>query len=175
MTRFTGASALRVGLLAGLLAAGCGVGNDGGFQGTNTLGRICSASLTITGSFEQGMAKPADVNGCWPVGTWTFSAAIASNDCDTAPTFLPQYQFKVDQTLDADGNPEQSFTYLTDPNSHFRVKVTSGGAGQCEGELDLYSTDGTEVWILHPELYDDLSVLGDGEYSLYDSDQWIGE
>lgn len=146
------------------------------------LGRVCTTSLTVTGSFVQSKAPPVHEDGtpytgCWPIGTWTFSAAIEASpaDCSTAPALLSQYQFKVDEMLDADGIPYQVNTYMTDPTVRHRVKVSQGGDGLCEGELNLFSADGKEVWIIKPELYADLRLGGDGEYQLYNSDQWLGD
>ena len=39
----------------------------------------CTAALTITGTFAPGQAAPLNPDGstyegCWPIGTWTFSA-----------------------------------------------------------------------------------------------------
>ena len=63
---------------------------------------------------------------------------------------------------------------MTDPTARNRVKVSQGGDGLCEGEVNLFSADGKEVWILKPELYADLHLGGSGEYQLYNSDQWLG-
>ncbi len=140
------------------------------------LGRVCGSTFSITGSYQQSLAQPADVEGCWGVGTWTFSAKVESNDCTSAPAVLPMYQFKVDETTDADGNPDQTFTYMTDPSVHNRVKISGNGIG-CEGELDLFSADGTQVYILKPELPKDAAngaaLSGDGEFWIYKTDQWI--
>jgi hypothetical protein len=131
--------------------------------------------MTVSGSFQQTLAPPTGYSGCWPIGVWTFQAARGDSDCSTPGTLLSQYQFKVEQQLDQDGNPTQVFSYMTDPSARSRVKVSQGGAGLCEGELDLWSGDGTEVWTLKPEMYADQHLGGDGEYAQYGSDQWIGD
>ena len=135
-------------------------------------GRICSTTYTVSGSFVPGTAPPMNWTGCWPVGTWTFAAAQADNDCGTPGMVLPQYQILGVQVLDENGDPNYSMSYLTDPTVMNICKVSEGGSGLCEGELDLYSTDGTQVMLLKPELNADNTVTGDGEYSLYGSDQW---
>ena len=179
------------GIFAVLFSTGCLVetagggdtgGDDLGSDG-NTLDRVCATQLGVTGSFVQSKAPPIDAEtgqptqGCWPVGTWTFSATVQANaeNCPNAPSLLPQYQFKVDEMLDADGIRYQVNTYMTDPSVRHRIKVSEGGAGLCQGELNLFSTDGKEVWIIKPSLYADLKLLGDGEYMLYNSDQWLGD
>jgi hypothetical protein len=77
--------------------------------------------------------------------------------------------------LDMDGIPYQVNTYMTDPAARARVKVSQGGDGLCEGELNLFSPDGKEVTILKPELYADGHLGGNGEFQLFKSDQWLGE
>jgi len=158
------------------------VDDPGMMQGSgsnNTIGRVCTMQMSVTGSFVQSKAPPVHEDGtpytgCWPIGVWTFQAQRGTTDCQQAPTLLSQYQFKVDEALDSDGLPYQVNTYMTDPASHHRVKVSQGGDGLCEGELNLFSADGKEVWIIKPELYSDNHLGGDGEYSLHAADQWLG-
>ncbi|HEY5949454.1 MAG TPA: hypothetical protein VIV40_28360 [Kofleriaceae bacterium] len=174
MLRIAGVCALVLG------TTGCLVESDPGpVMGTDMLGRVCTTELAVTGSFVQSKAPPVHEDGtpytgCWPIGTWTFTASTGMGDCTTQPTLLAQYQFKVDEMLDADGLPYQVNTYMTDPAARNRVKVSQGGDGLCEGELNLFSADGKEVWILKPELYADNHLGGNGEYQLFKSDQWIG-
>jgi hypothetical protein len=177
----------RAGLLAICLVAACGVGEDpppgtgsGSGSDNNTLGRICTATLSVMGSFTPGAAAPTNPDGtayegCWPIGTWNFTAQVAMNDCDTAPTMLPSYSFQGTLTTDAaTGDPLQNFKYLTDPTAHAIVHVSAAGYATCEGELGIYSPDGKQVWNLKPWLNTDHTIIGEGEYDLYGSDQWAG-
>jgi hypothetical protein len=174
MTRIAGVFAL-------LLSTGCLVESAGeDLTPVDMLGRTCTLDLAVTGSFVQSKAPPVHEDGtpytgCWPIGTWTFSATIGQGDCKTKPTLLPQYQFKVDEMLDSDGNPYQVNTYMTDPTVRTRIKVSQGGDGLCEGELNLFSPDGKEVTLLKPELYADMHLGGSGEFQVYKDDQWIGD
>ena len=52
------------------------------------------------------------------------------------------------------------------------MKVSQGGAGLCEGELQIFSADGKTVWLLKPSLYADNSILGDGEFAIFAENQW---
>lgn len=164
-----------------LLAAACTTGDNG--PGNNdTRGIQCSAQFSVTGSFTASAPRPADnTDGCWPVGMWTFSAAMmdGTNTCSPAPMPLGQYQFEGDLEADPSdpGGPMiETFKYDTDPSdARAVVKVTEGGSGSCAGELDLYSTDGKQVWVLRPEIdtIDPMSTIsGDGEYRTYSTDQW---
>ncbi|MEO8549602.1 MAG: hypothetical protein ABI678_06500, partial [Kofleriaceae bacterium] len=128
-----------------------GGGNGSGSDSNTANDRICSATLTSTGSFvaDPAATPPVDSSGCWPAGTWTFKMSVAMNDCNTAPTPEASYAFKGVQTNDDNGDPiVDTFTYLNDPtNKRAIVKVSEGGSGLCEGEVDIYSTDGTKVWL----------------------------
>ena len=176
MLRIAGVSAL-------ILASGCLVESSGeDLTPTDMLGRLCTTEIAVTGSFVQSKAPPPNEDGtaytgCWPIGTWTISATYATGDCsDTQkPALLPQYQFKGEELIDADGINYQEFTYMTDPSVHHRVKVSQGGDGLCEGELNLFSADGKQVTILKPEMYSDLHLGGTGELQVYGKDQWLGE
>lgn len=176
MLRIAGVSAL-------FLVTGCLVSSDPDPVPTppDLLGRICTQQLAVTGSFVQSVAPPANADGtpyegCWPIGTWTFSATVGDGDCSTKPTPLAQYQFKGELMPDPDvpGDNFQVFTYMTDPTIRNRLKVSQGGDGLCEGELNLFSTDGKQVFILKPELYADSHLGGMGEFQLFGSDQWTG-
>jgi hypothetical protein len=180
MLRIAGVRAVVLGALA-TLGTGCLVDSvdEGPTQGPDLIGRVCTAQYAVTGSFQQSKPRPVNpedgttLTGCWPIGVWTFQVQQEQNDCSTTPEILPQYQFRVEEQFDADGIPYQVNTYMTDPSVRHRVKVSQGGDGLCEGELNLFSADGKQVWILNPELYADNHLGGDGEYALHKSDQWL--
>lgn len=166
-----------VGVLSiSLFAAACGVGDPDAGDDTNMnpLGRQCTAEFTTSGTFAPDTAhpQPADNTGCWPIGVWTFSATVTSNDCTPAPVLQSKYQFKGEMTLNEDGDPVQSFTYMTEPGAKHIVKVSQGGSGLCEGELNIFSDDGKTQWLFKPALNADNSIAGDGEYGVFDTNQW---
>ena len=135
MMRLAGISAFFI------LAAGCGVGDDGGTNpNPNPNGRVCGAVLATSGSFTPDAANPppTDYEGCWPVGMWTFTVAVSMNDCSAAPTPLAQYQMKGIVMPDQNGDPLPEMTYVTAPGPRVIAKYSEGGSGLCEGELDLY-------------------------------------
>ena len=169
-----------------LAVAACTSGDESPPNG-DTRGITCQDNFTITGNFVlssmSGSGRPADnLDGCWPVGMWTFTVALdttMSNTCSPAPTPLPQYQFEGDLEPDSNdpgGPPIETFKYDTDPTDMYTIiKVTEGGSGSCEGEVDLYSTDGTQMWLLKPEIdtIDPMSTIsGNGEFTIYTMDQW---
>lgn len=168
MMRLAGISALF------LLATGCGVGDDGTTNpNPNPNGRVCGATLTTQGSFTPDATNPppADYEGCWPVGMWTFTVSVAMNDCATPPQPLTQYQLKGTTTLDENGDPLPEMSYVGD-TTRVIAKYSEGGSGLCEGELDMFSADGTKVWLIKPELNADNTITGDGEYGEFTTDQY---
>jgi hypothetical protein len=136
----------------------------------SVLGIACVATLSISGQFTLGLAQPADIFGCWPVGTWKFAAKVESSDCQEAPKLESQYSLTVgwDATLE-----EYTYKYDNDPTyQRVRLKVSSGGGGLCEGGVTVYSQDGKVVTNLKPALQADNTINGNGEYEIFTSDQW---
>jgi hypothetical protein len=165
----------RAGLLTIVLLGACGVGQD---PVPNPTARVCTATMSVTGSFVRGVAPPLNPDGtmyegCWGVGTWTFQATVNQNDCTPAPTMLPQYSFQGTLTTDPDtGDQIQQYAYVTDPSARSIVRVSAAANAACEGELSLYSSDGIKVTSLKPWLNPDNTIVGDGEFAMYTNDQW---
>jgi len=186
MMRIVGANVLFAALTA---TAACGVGGDDGGMPPQPPpiddGEICSATLAITnGTFAPGTTpRPTDpdtglpITGCWPVGTWTFSATVDSNMCQTTPAVLPSYSFKVERMPAPDGGSDtvQVITNLTSVGSmQFHLKVSENGQG-CEADFELGSADGTHYWNMQPTLAKDPGVTtlaGGGDYVLYKGNGW---
>jgi hypothetical protein len=168
MMRLAGASALFV-----LVAAGCGVGDDGSMM-PDPNGRQCDATLTVTGSFvpDATMPAPTGWTTCWPVGMWTFHAAVGTNNCSPTPMLAAQYQMQGTTMPDQNGDPQPVMSFVGDQSLRPIAKYSDGGSGLCEGELDLYSADGLTVWLLKPELNSDNSLTGDGEYGVFSTNQY---
>ncbi len=173
-------------LILALLSA-CGVGDNDTPLPSTPEERICSATLAIAGSFAMSSPVPDTVNndtqmppgdgipdftGCWPTGVWTFTATVGENNCATAPVPDPEYKFTTTYTLDSNMEGPKYDLVLNTPalTGDFRLKVSSGGGGLCEGVIEIYKTGATEAWILHPALnVFNMSgpLTGEGEYSLY--------
>jgi hypothetical protein len=149
-------------------------------------GQLCTAHFTVTGTFAPGTTpRPLDpdtqqpITGCWPVGQWTFTAAVASNTCAAAPAVIPSYSFKVERTAATDGGTDTTqtitnLTSLTAPAAQAHLSVSSTGQG-CEGSLELGSTDGTKYWNMKPTLSKDpaaRTLAGAGDYDEYKVDAW---
>lgn len=168
-----------VGLFALIGLSILGACTNGSSQNDPT-GRTCTTNFTLTGSFTATQPRPADnTDGCWPIGTWKFTAAIDTtqdNTCSPAPMPLAGgYQMEgtlMPDMADPQGPPDEVFTYDTDPNAMNMVKVTEGGAGSCAGELDLWDAACTHIWIFQPETdtIDPMTTIsGQGEYSEFAS------
>jgi len=173
-----------------LLLSACGVGDDG--VPSTPEPRECLANLSITGQFTMSQAAPDNVNndtgdppgdgkpdimGCWPTGTWTFSAAIVDNTCKTPPVLLPEYKFTATYVPDP---TDPKYTYeLVAPTpaamANHRIHVSSGGGGLCEAGVELYSEDGKQFWNLLPALNTFNAsgpLTGFGEYSEWKDPQF---
>jgi len=137
-------------------------------------GRLCGTTFTSNGTFAPDPTAMPNPNGtgCWPYGTWTYALTVVENDCSPAPAAAPQYEFKTTQMVNVDGDIVPVYAYLTDPAARNIVKVSEGGSGLCEGEVDIYSADGKTVYVMKPELNADNTITGDAEYAVYGSDQW---
>jgi hypothetical protein len=180
---------MKLPVLASLVLIGaCGVGDPA--PPTNPMQaaeRLCTDTYTLAGNFSLGMASPdrvdnetqqppgdgtPDIQGCWPVGTWTFTLTRTGGDCSPAPT-LPSVTFQVD-FIDDPIEPAYE-EILTAPSiADHRLHVSQGGGGLCEGGLELYSADGKEVFNLHPTLnvFNTNGPLGgSGEFSRFSKNQ----
>jgi hypothetical protein len=163
-------------LVATLIIAACFMACTNGDAPVEPNGRLCGTTMTSSGSFTPDPTAMPNPNGtgCWPYGTWTFTMTVDMNDCASPPQLAPQYQMKATQMINNDGDIVPIYSYLTDPaNPMVIVKVSEGGvAGGCEGELDIYSNAGKDVFVLKPQLNADNSITGDGEYTEYGTNQW---
>jgi hypothetical protein len=134
----------------------------------------CTSELSLTGTFTPDGTRPAAYDGCWGAGNWTFSATVTSNNCGSAPALSPSYQFTAATEPDMNGDPiVDKFTLVTpDPATVMDiVKISELGAAQCEGEVDICSTDLTHVFVLRPDLTEASGngLTGQGEYLVYNS------
>lgn len=175
-------------ILFSVMIGACGVGDDGGGGPDVNPNRIkCTAAFTTQGTWAEGTpVRPPEIpTGCWPVGTWNFTAMVDATQevvdvtgdgvgdrCGEvsgtqAPSVLAGYSFRVDRVDDpaSDGWLE-SYTYLGDMATFFKLGVTEGGVGDCEGALELRSLDKKEYWIFHPA-ETGITIAGTGEYTLY--------
>ncbi len=180
-------------LIATVLLGACGVGdeNDVPDPADPNPNRLrCSAALRTTGTFTESATNPrpndplgpdgelgtADDNtlpigGCWPVGTWTFTASVdttvdvvditgdgAGDRCGElsgtqAPTLESSYSFKVDRVDDPDSDGLlETYQYLGSSPNFFAVKISEGGGGDCEGIMEFKSVDSTQWWTLNPNI-----------------------
>jgi hypothetical protein len=130
---------------------------------------LCEASLSLAGTFTQSAAPPTGFpGGCWPTGSWTFTATVTMNGCNNAPSLPSQFQFTVVE--DTDYN--DTITYNTDPNNMYvATKISGGEGGVCVGAFQIYSADGKTITNLRPAMQADNSINGAGDYRVYDADQ----
>ena len=192
MTRIAGPSIL-LGIL--LATAACGVGDSNGVSGgsddRNTkLGVTCNGAFKLTGTFTPGTpARPIDpdttlpLTGCWPVGTWTFTAAVdpAGTNCKTPPEVLPSYSFRLDRAegTDMQGLSDTVTNLTSIGNKLWHLSVSSNGQG-CEGNFEFGSPDGKDYWDMKPVLLNPPNatdpptnkIVGNGDYDEYTANGW---
>jgi hypothetical protein len=187
-------------ILVSLFGVGCGVGDDNVEPNDpNPEGIVCTDAFKITGTFTPGTpTRDADTpTGCWPVGTWTFTASLDPTDtyvrditgdmkpdrcgqvAKTAPaTVDASYSFVVNRTQDPNGTDWVDSVTLTGAapsGAHtvwndkvlYKLSITEGGGLDCEGNLELYSSDGKSYWNLHPMQADGQPLSGFGDFTLY--------
>lgn len=141
----------------------------------------CQTELSTSGTFTQNTPPPFERGGggglsrpdCWPDGVWTFSATVTKDDASCMPNLMSQYQFQVTVDQNRTTGDQYTYSYLNDPSYMFvRMKVSGGGGGQCDGDLEVFSTDGKSVLNMHVALQPDNSLNGLGTYSQYTVSQW---
>jgi hypothetical protein len=197
-----------------LLLGACGVGDEGTNSSDpdpNPNRLKCSAALITTGTFQESLTNPrpidplgpdgeagtaddnSPVGGCWPVGTWTFTATIdpAAEVLDItgdgigdrcgevpgtqAPALEASYSFSVERTDDPNNDGlVETYTYLGSSPDFFTVKVSEGGSGDCEGIMEFKSADAKEWWTFNPQICTSAScnpvtntITGSGDFTFY--------
>lgn len=176
------------------LTGACGVGDDGPTGGPNgdplpplDNSEVCTASFTVTGTFTPGSTpRPTDpetgapITGCWPVGTWSFTATVADNKCGAAPAVLPRYTFVVGRAPADPNDPASNDTVQTLMNTttlnglQYHLSMSTNGQG-CEGSFELGSGDGKDYWNMKPTLPKDAAattITGGGDYVEYKGNGW---
>lgn len=139
---------------------------------------ICQSSLTVSGTFTLGEARPlgeGGITGCWGVGTWNVTAQVDRQGCD------PQAQPPAEFVYEAIRDEESESTLVSFPadaeNERLNLGITATGDG-CIGVFDHFGTD-FSVWAFHVDLGvtpDDMAVgdtrplTGTGTYSVFKYD-----
>jgi hypothetical protein len=150
--------------LLGLLASGCDVGESGDGPAPpaeDQLALLCEATLTITGTFEQGGTPPAE--GCSAEGTWTVQVAVDDpGDCDSV-NINDEYVYVVTRDEEellqvdyqgSDANPDAD-------------SYKPGSAGDtCRINSEHFSADEREIVYLRA-FEDGTTLTGSGDYELW--------
>ncbi|MGN6108867.1 MAG: hypothetical protein ACTHU0_27420 [Kofleriaceae bacterium] len=174
-------------LVLSLMAGACGVGEDGEPLepiDPNPNRIACTSAFKTRGTWTaKDPLRPADSpTGCWPVGTWTFTATLdneaevldidgdgVGDRCEgsNVPQLAASYSFVVNRMDDGEGWVE-SYQYTGDTSIHqlHKVSVSEGGGGECEGEVELVSADKKGYWVLKP-MQTREAIDGFGAYTKY--------
>jgi len=133
----------------------------------------CQTDMALVGNLTPSDPQPAEIQGCWPIGTWSFSPTVTSNTCPTAPSLLGTYSFTGERDL-ASADPDYDWIFtVTSPSGDptASVHVSSGGGGLCSGSVMVYSADGLSVLNLSPALQAGGTINGQGVYEMHTQDQ----
>ena len=76
---------------------------------------------------------PTDWATCWPVGTWTFTAAVGTTDCSPAPTPAAQYVMKGVTEPDQNGDPQPVMQFTADDGLRSIAKYSRRRLGPVRG------------------------------------------
>ena len=152
---------------------------DGAPTPMNPNGRTAPPRSRPTGRSHPTAANAAPMDGstgCWPVGMWTFTAAVAHERLHAgAGARGAVLSSRAPVTQRHERRPDRQHVHVSQrPDELARdiVKVSEGGSGPVRRRADIYSTDGKIVWLLKPELNADNTITGDGEYGVFTTDQW---
>jgi hypothetical protein len=201
-------------ITSAMLFGACGVGDEGDDPGSdlNPNRLKCSAAMTTSGSFQESTTNPrpndplgpdgqmgtADDNttkigGCWPVGVWTFTAAVdttaevvditgdgVGERCGEVsgtqpPALEASYSFRVDRTEDPDSDGlVETYAYLGSSANFFSIKISEGGGGDCEGIVEFKSADAKQWWTFNPNICTSANcappsntITGSGDFTTY--------
>lgn len=159
------------------LATGCTTGSVGDDTTPGDDGSsdevVCSADLTLTGTFAVTDPQPAEIGGCWPVGNWQFTASVTNNTCATAPQLAPSYAFSIARDL-ASPEPDYNFTMtVTAPSDPAATIGIQSSASGCTGLMAVYSADGKTYQNLHPAQQGagSTTLIGHGTWEVHTTDQ----
>ncbi len=155
-------------ILVGSSLVACTTGNTP----PNPNGMTCSTALSLTGTFAPDGTRPAAYDGCWGAGTWTFTASVTTNTCQTAPPLASQYVFVASTEPDMNGDPIVDKYNLQAPaNVMYLAGLTQLASTTCEGEVDICSADGKQVFQLRPDVTESAGngITGQGEFIIYNN------
>ena len=177
-----------VSLLAGLglvgILAGCSLDDGGGASVTripgdpvedarlDSLNIICQSSLTVTGTFTPNPVQPPpeDFTGCGGVGTWNVDVAVDRVGCNPQPT-PPSFVYEVTYDIEA---AVLEVAFPADPtNERVNLKITADASG-CIGAFDHFELDNS-VWAIQAPLQPDNTLVGTGEYTVFEFDSFPGD
>lgn len=172
-----------VALVSSLSFAACAIDDGGGEFGDTQ--RMCTTDVDITGRVTGRPSVFEDF--CQAVGTWTFTptARASANACSgvALDPIVVEVSYECPAGRDCSAtaadpaDKQYVIAYQSGPSvaSRQRIKLTNGGSGICEGIVELFSQDGKSVYNLHPNLHEDGTLDGQGDFSRFPTDQWYEE
>lgn len=129
----------------------------------DALGIVCQTTMTLTGTFQEGEPQPADLNGCWPVGTWTVQTQLDFVGCDPQEPIAQEFVYTVQRIDDSN-----VVIFDADPdNERVNFKISTDSSGGCFGGFEHYGLD-LRVINLQPDLLPGTTTLtGEGFFQVW--------
>lgn len=142
---------------------------------------ICQSSLTVSGTFTLGEARPlgeGGISGCWGVGTWKVTPQVDRVGCNPQAQAPAELEYKAEYLDNDEVENSTIVTLVTGPeSSRVNFGITATGDG-CEGKFEHFGSD-YSVWQFDIDLGvtpDDMAVgettplSGTGTYSVFEYD-----
>jgi len=167
--------------LLGLVGCSVGGGDDDGMMmmpppaadpdAALPLMSLCTAQLTLTGTFTTSATALDPVGGCQPQGTWAVTATVSDKGTCADVPLKDGYSY----TLTGTGR-DTKIAYTKDSGEEFVGAVSATGSGGCEGSFDHVQPAGGnfDQVQLHPVLpkipaadLTELPITGKGEFNLW--------
>ena len=167
-----------VGLALASCLFACSVDGDGGGDGVTRIpgdpafdqgldadGIICQTSLILSGAFTESAPQPADISGCWGVGTWRVTGTTEQIGCSPQAD-MPEFVYEA--IRDEEGDT----TIATFPADADNERLNLGISSNAEGCIGLFEHFGDDfaVWTFEVYLRDGGVLEGKGTYAVHKND-----
>ena len=154
--------------LAGLAGCSGDVEGGGGPADSNEDAILCTATVTLTGTFTAPVALDP-TGGCQPEGTWSVNVTVGDKGTCNTVTVKPSYSY----TLSGVGH--NTTVSYAGGSGEFQGNVSATGDGACSGYFEHILADGTNFdhISLHPLVpkptaaVTTLTISGTGDYELW--------
>jgi hypothetical protein len=132
---------------------------------------VCTAQLTVTGTFTAASPPLDPAGGCQPQGQWTVTATVSDQGtCSNVP-LKESYSYIL-----TGAGRDTTIAYAKDTSEEFQGAVAASGSGGCAGSFEHILPDGSNFGqvLLKPFLpkvpgpdLTELEITGQGTFDLW--------